>query len=97
MADAHFVQASRHGEAQRRIIRIPAEHPCKRENRVVVRVGLALESANRLHAHHVREGAAQSCRLLRVVVYDHQFVLRGLEREAAVKLGHELRLALYVV
>ena len=31
------------------------------------------------------------------MVYDHQFVLRGLAREAAVKLGHELCLALDVV
>ena len=97
MADADFVQASRHGEAQRRIIRVAAEHPCKWKNRVVVRVRLALKSAYRLHAHHIRECTAQPRRLLRVVVYDHQFVLRSLARKAAVKFGHELCLALDVV
>lgn len=97
MADADFVQASRHGEAQRRIIRVAAEHPCKWKNRVVVRVGLALKSAYRLHAHHIRECTAQPRRLLRVVVYDHELVLCRLARKAAVKFGHELRFALYVV
>lgn len=84
MADADFVQTSRHGEAQRRIIRVAAEHPCKWKNRVVVRVRLALKSAYRLHAHHIRECTAQPRRLLRVVVYDHELVLCRLAREAAV-------------
>ena len=97
MADADFVQASRYGEAQRRIIRVAAEHPCKWKNRVVVRIGLALESAYRLHAHHIRECTAQPRRLLRVVVYDHELVLCRLARKAAVKFGHELCLALDVV
>ena len=97
MADAEFIQAPRHGEAQRRIIRVAAEHPCEWKNRIVVRVRLALESAYRLHAHHIRECTAQPRRLLRVVVYDHELVFCRLAREAAVKLGHELCLALDVV
>ena len=56
-----------------------------------------MESANRLHAHHIRERAAQSRRLLRVVVYDHELVLCRLARKVAVKFGHELCLALDVV
>ena len=97
MAYADFVQASRHREAQRRIIRVAAEHPCEWKNRIVVCVCLALKPAYRLHAHHIRECAAQPGRLLRIVVYNHELVFCRLAREAAVKLGHELCLALDVV